>query len=83
MFSCPYGPGVYYVTDKDASVSNLARMGLAQKDLDCRFHEDVTAYDGQGNALDDIGGVLDAAVNPFLSALADAVYAVILKPVDV
>jgi hypothetical protein len=83
VLSCSDRPRIDHIAHEDATIADLARMGFAQNDFDGRLHEHVAADDGQGNALDNVRGILNSAVDSFLAALADSVDIVILEPVDV
>ena len=76
-------PRVYHVAHEDAAVAYLARVGYLQNHLYRGVEEYVATNDGDGHALDDIGTVLDATIDALLTALADAMHVVVLKPVDV
>ena len=83
MFACTDAPCVNYVADKDAAIANLTRMGRLDNDFYGRLHKLVAANNGQRHTLYDIRRLLDTTIDAFLSALTDAVYVVILKPINV
>ena len=83
MFTCTDAPCVDHVADKDAAVAHFARVSSINDDFYRRLHKLVAANNSQRHALDDICRILDATVDAFLSALTDAVYVVILKPINV
>ena len=83
VLSSADAPRVDYVADKDATVADFARMGSIDDDFYRRLHKLVAANNGQRHTLDDIRRILDATLDAFLSALTDAVYVVILKPINV
>ena len=83
MFSGPDGPGIDDITDEDAAVTDLPGRSGLEDHFDGRIDETVAADDGQRHALDHVGGILDATIDAFLAALADAMHIVVLKPVDV
>ena len=76
-------PRVDHLTDEDAAVAYLARMGYVQDDLHRWLHKLVAAHNGQRHALYHVRRVLHTTVDSLLSALADAVNVVVLEPVDV
>ena len=47
-------PGVYHITDEDAPVTNLTRMGDPQDYLNSGIQYHVTADDGKRHTLYDI-----------------------------
>ena len=83
MFACTDAPCVDHVAYKDAAIAHFARMGCIDDDFYRRLHKLVAANNGQCHTLDDIRRILDATIDAFLSALTDAVYVVILKPINV
>ena len=83
MFARTDAPSVNYVTYKDAAIANFARVSSIYDDFYCRFHKLVATNNGQCHTLDDICRILYATIDAFLSALTDAVYVVILKPINV
>ena len=76
-------PNINHVAHEDAAITHLASMGYIQYHLHRRLHKMVAAYDGQGHTLYHVGRILDSTVDAFLPTLTDAVYVVVLKPVDV
>jgi hypothetical protein len=58
-------------------------MSYSQDYLYGGIEEYVATHDSDCYALDDICAVLDATIDAFLTTLSDAVYVVVLKPVDV
>ena len=83
MFACTNAPCVDHVAYKDAPIANLARVSSFDDDFYRRLHKLVAANNGQRNTLNDICRILDATIDAFLSALADAMFIVILKPINV
>ena len=76
-------PCVDHVTHEDTAITYFACVCHLEDHLHRGFHQWITADDGQCHSLNDVSRVLHAAVYPFLSALSDAVYVMVLKPVDV
>ena len=83
MLTCADAPCVNHFADEDASVADLTRMSCFDNDIHGRLNELVTADNGDGHALNDIRRILHATIDSFLTALADSVYVMIFKPVDV
>jgi hypothetical protein len=78
-----YRIGVDDVADKDTTIADFASVGYSQNNLYGGIEEYVTTHNGDGHALDDIRAILYTTIDAFLTALSDAVYVVVLKPVDV
>ena len=76
-------PRVNDITDKDASVSYLARVGYFQEYLNRWLHDDIPTYNRYGNSLYHVRGILHATIYALLTTLADAVNIMILKPINV
>ena len=76
-------PRVDDVADENTSVANITRMSYFQDNLDGWINYHVAAHNGQRNSFDDISGILHSPVDTLLPALTDAVYVVVLEPVDV
>ena len=57
---------VQHIGDKDTPVAHLARVRLAEQDLNSRLHEDVAADDRDTHALNNVGGVLHTAIDALL-----------------
>lgn len=76
-------PGVYHITDEDASVTNLTRMGDPQDYLNSGVQNDITTDNGQCYTLYDIRTILDTTINSLLTALTNTMHVVVFKPVNV
>ena len=83
VLACADAPGVDHVAHKDTTVANITRMGRFQYHLHRRLHQRIATNDGQCHTFNHVRRILDATIDPFLTALSDAVYVMVLKPVDV
>ena len=83
MFACTDAPCIEHIAHKDTTIADLTRMGYFKNDFYSWIEKHVAAHDGDGDTLDHVGTVLYTTIDSLLTALADAVNVVVLKPVDV
>ena len=83
VFACANAPGIYHIANEDAAVADLSCMSCLDYHLYGWLNELIATDDGDSHALNYIRRILDTTVYALLSALADAVYVVVLEPVDV
>ena len=83
ILACADAPGVDHVAHEDTTVADITRMGHFQYHLHGRLYQRIATNDGQCHTLNHVRRILHATIDPFLTALSDAVYVMVLKPVDV
>ena len=76
-------PYIEHITHEDSSVTYATRVGHLENHLHGGIDKHLAAYDGDLHTLYHICAILHTAVHSLLTALADTMYGVVLKPVDV
>ena len=81
--SCADRVTINYIAKEDTTVTNLACVCYCHYYLNSRLNELLSADDCDLHALNHISRVLYTSVNALLTTLANSVYIVVLKPVNV